>query len=131
VYSVGRLCFVGAGDGAGAAVIGEGDGRRVEEPFLLNPVFPGAAKDGKVVDVAANESVTLVIVEETGGAGHGENGVEVSVEPLVSSCTAMCTVPTDYRCEDGRFLVSATCLTISNPNSLSSNEIGVDPKICS
>jgi hypothetical protein len=28
----------------------------------------------------------------------------------------------DYRCEDGRFLVSATCVAFSNPDSLSSSE---------
>jgi hypothetical protein len=35
----------------------------------------------------------------------------------------------DYRCEDGRFLVSASCVTISNPDSLSSSETGVNPGI--
>jgi hypothetical protein len=32
----------------------------------------------------------------------------------------------DNRCEDGRFLVSARSLTISNPNSLSSSETGIN-----
>jgi hypothetical protein len=33
----------------------------------------------------------------------------------------------DYRCEDGRFPVSASCVTISNPDSLSSSGKGVNP----
>ncbi len=33
----------------------------------------------------------------------------------------------DYRCEDGRFPVSASCVTIANPDSLSSSETGVNP----
>jgi hypothetical protein len=33
------------------------------------------------------------------------------------------------RCEDGRFPVSAICVTISNPDSLSSSKTGVDPGI--
>jgi hypothetical protein len=33
---------------------------------------------------------------------------------------------TDYRCEDGGFLVSTSCVIISNPDSLSSSETGVD-----
>jgi hypothetical protein len=36
---------------------------------------------------------------------------------------------TDNRCEDGPFPVSASCVTISNPDSLSSSETGVDPGI--
>jgi hypothetical protein len=35
----------------------------------------------------------------------------------------------DYRCEDGRFPVSARSVTISNPNSLSSREAGDNPGI--
>ncbi len=35
----------------------------------------------------------------------------------------------DYRCEDGRFPMSASCVTISNPDSLSSNASGVNPGI--
>ncbi len=35
----------------------------------------------------------------------------------------------DYRCEDGRFQVSASCVTISNPDSLSSSDTGVNPGI--
>ncbi len=35
----------------------------------------------------------------------------------------------DYRCEDGCFPVSASCLTISNPDSLSSSETGNNPGI--
>ncbi len=37
----------------------------------------------------------------------------------------------DYGCEDGRFSVSASCVTISNPDSLSSSETGVNPGIWS
>ncbi len=37
--------------------------------------------------------------------------------------------PIDYRCEDGRSPVSTSCVTISNPDSHSSSETGVDPKI--
>jgi hypothetical protein len=33
----------------------------------------------------------------------------------------------DYRHEDGRFPVSVTCVTISNPESLSSSETGLHP----
>jgi hypothetical protein len=35
----------------------------------------------------------------------------------------------DYECEDGRFPVPASCVTISNPNLLSSSETGVNPGI--
>jgi hypothetical protein len=35
----------------------------------------------------------------------------------------------DYRCEGGRFLVSGNCVTISNPDLLSSSETGVNPGI--
>ncbi len=35
----------------------------------------------------------------------------------------------DYRCEDGRFPVSVSYLTISNPDLLSSIETGVNPGI--
>jgi hypothetical protein len=35
----------------------------------------------------------------------------------------------DYRCEDGRFLVSASCVKIANPNSLFSCETGINPGI--
>ncbi len=35
----------------------------------------------------------------------------------------------DHRCEEGRFQVSASFVTISNPDSLSSCETGVDPGI--
>ncbi len=37
----------------------------------------------------------------------------------------------DYRCEDGSFLVSASCGTISDPEWLSSSETGVNPGISS
>ena len=56
---------------------GEGDNRRVEEPFLLNPVFPDGAKNGKVVDVAANDGVSLAIVEEKSSDAGAENGEQV------------------------------------------------------
>jgi hypothetical protein len=35
----------------------------------------------------------------------------------------------DYRCEDGIFSVSASCVTTPNPNSLSSSETGVNSGI--
>jgi hypothetical protein len=35
----------------------------------------------------------------------------------------------DYRCEDGCFPVSASCVTISNPDSLSSSEKGFNHDI--
>jgi hypothetical protein len=35
----------------------------------------------------------------------------------------------DYRCEDGRFPVYASCVTISNPDSLYSSETGINPGI--
>jgi hypothetical protein len=38
-------------------------------------------------------------------------------------------VSLDYRCGDGRFLVSSSCVTYSNPISLSSNETGDNPGI--
>jgi serine/threonine-protein phosphatase PP1 catalytic subunit len=41
----------------------------------------------------------------------------------------ICGESIDYSCEDGRFPVFAGCLTISNPNSLSSSESGVDSAI--
>jgi hypothetical protein len=34
----------------------------------------------------------------------------------------------DYRRQDGRFPVSASAVTISNPDSLSSSERGVNPE---
>jgi hypothetical protein len=34
---------------------------------------------------------------------------------------------TDYRCKDGRYTVPASCMTISNPYSLSSSVTAVDP----
>ncbi len=34
---------------------------------------------------------------------------------------------TDYRCEDGRIRLSTSCVTISNLDSLSSSETGVNP----
>jgi hypothetical protein len=36
---------------------------------------------------------------------------------------------TDYRCEDGRVQVSASCVTISSRGLLSSSETGVDSAI--
>jgi hypothetical protein len=39
------------------------------------------------------------------------------------------TIYTDYRCEDGRFLMSASWVTISDQDSLSSSETGVNPGI--
>jgi hypothetical protein len=33
----------------------------------------------------------------------------------------------DYRCEGGRFLVFASCVTLSNPDSLTTGETGVNP----
>jgi hypothetical protein len=41
----------------------------------------------------------------------------------------LCVQCIDYRCEDGRFPVLASCVTISNPNLLSSSDTGVDPGI--
>ncbi len=35
----------------------------------------------------------------------------------------------DYTCEDGRFLVLASCVTISNLDQLYSSETGVNPGI--
>ncbi len=46
----------------------------------------------------------------------------VFVEPWT-----LLVLPIDYRFEDGRSPVSASCLTISNPNLLSSSETGVNP----
>jgi hypothetical protein len=37
--------------------------------------------------------------------------------------------PVDYRCEDGRFQVSASCVTISNPDYLSRSVTVVNPVI--
>ncbi len=41
----------------------------------------------------------------------------------------MSVVPIDYRCDVGRFLVSASYVTISNPDSLSSSETGFNSGI--
>jgi hypothetical protein len=38
-------------------------------------------------------------------------------------------LPTDYRCKDVRFPVISTCVTIPNPDSLSSSETRVNPGI--
>ncbi len=38
-------------------------------------------------------------------------------------------LPIDYKREDERLPVSASCVTISNPDSLSSSETGVNPGI--
>jgi hypothetical protein len=35
----------------------------------------------------------------------------------------------DYRCDDGRFALSASCVTISNPDLLSSSEKVINPGI--
>jgi hypothetical protein len=35
----------------------------------------------------------------------------------------------DYRCEDGRFIMSARCVTSSDPDSLSSSKTGVNLEI--
>ncbi len=35
----------------------------------------------------------------------------------------------DDRCEDGRFPVFTSFMTISNPDSLSSSETGVNPEV--
>jgi hypothetical protein len=40
-----------------------------------------------------------------------------------------CAISTDNRYEGGRFLVSVSCVTISNPHLLSSSETGVNPGI--
>jgi hypothetical protein len=47
----------------------------------------------------------------------------VSQEPIITVPTNESTA-TDYGCEDGRFPVSESCVTISNPNLLSSTEKG-------
>ncbi len=39
------------------------------------------------------------------------------------------SVGLDYGCENGSFPLSASCMTISNPDSLSSSETGVNPGI--
>jgi hypothetical protein len=44
---------------------------------------------------------------------------------MISSLEALESI--DYRCEDGRFPVSASCVVISNPRSLASSETGVNP----
>ncbi len=38
----------------------------------------------------------------------------------------MVQISINYRCEDGRFPVSASGVTISNPDPLSNSEIGVN-----
>jgi hypothetical protein len=35
----------------------------------------------------------------------------------------------DYRCEEGNYPVPSSCLTISNPDLLSSSETGVNSEI--
>ncbi len=40
-------------------------------------------------------------------------------------------LPIDYRCEDGRFTVPASCMTILNHDTLSSSETGVNHGIIS
>ncbi len=47
----------------------------------------------------------------------------------VSSSTNKAAPAIDYRCEDGRFSVSASCVTIWNPHLLSSSKTGVKPVI--
>ncbi len=37
--------------------------------------------------------------------------------------------PLDYKCKEGRFLVSALCVTISNPDLLSCSETWVNSEI--
>ncbi len=54
---------------------------------------------------------------------------EWSLFKLVIYCTSLFLYPfgcIDYRCKDGRFPVSASCLTISNTDSRSSSETGVN-----
>jgi hypothetical protein len=53
----------------------------------------------------------------------------VQVSEITEISSESCgSVTIDYRCEDGRSLSSASCVTISNPNSLSSSEPGVIPR---
>jgi hypothetical protein len=51
------------------------------------------------------------------------NCVIVEEEQMQHSGTAPDII--DYSCEDGRFLVSASCVKISKPDWLSSSETGV------
>jgi hypothetical protein len=60
----------------------------------------------------------------SGNKHHGsENGV-CSMVGIDSSKTNV-----NYRCEDGRFTVFASCVTISNPDLLSRSETCVNPGI--
>ncbi len=57
--------------------------------------------------------------------------IYTKIRPSSLSCYHFCihwsVLIIDYKCEDGRFSVPARCVTISNPNSLSSCETGVNP----
>ncbi len=46
-----------------------------------------------------------------------------------SNDTQVAACPVDYRCKDGRFPVSASCVTMSNPDSLSRSKTEVNTGI--
>ncbi len=56
----------------------------------------------------------------------GESTLELAEGPHFHGASRQ---PIDYRCDDGRFPVSASCVTTSNPDLLSSSEKGVNPEI--
>jgi hypothetical protein len=66
----------------------------------------------------------------------GARGLDVHVESMeghdkiddakrLNKSTVDEVLTMDYRCEDGCFPVSASCVTISNPNLYNSSETGV------
>jgi hypothetical protein len=68
----------------------------------------------------------LSSLESWNGSQNGEaaGGGIIRFSARPTSSTQASTM--DYRCEVGRFLVSANCVTISNPDLLSSSETGVN-----
>jgi hypothetical protein len=61
----------------------------------------------------------------------GENGYKKDggIWPSEDGVLRCCINHTDYRCENGRFRVSTSCVTISNLNFISTGEAGVNPGI--
>jgi hypothetical protein len=59
---------------------------------------------------------------------HRSPGRSSPLSPMFESNIASC-IAIDYWREDGRFRVSTSCVTISNPDSLSSSETGDSPGI--
>ncbi len=76
-------------------------------------------------DINFESNVILrVIYMEAYGSGQKDSECHNPKNVLLR-----CAISTDHRCEDGHFPVSASSVTASDPNLLSSSETGVNPGI--